>query len=103
MRGPYCLSLTANGFALKSIHGKIPADSKARFEQSSKQTLFEKFKEMVADKSVDQLEIMASLHYQSSIGTDVQKIKETVEKKQDRFTAADVDVMWSELEGYKLV
>lgn len=103
LRGPYCPSLTANGFALKSIYDRIPNEIKARCEQSRKQAMFERFKEMVAGKSVDQMEIMASLHYQSTVQDDAERIKETVQKKRDGFTAQDVGRMWDEPGRYGLV
>lgn len=103
LRGPYCPSLTVNGFALESIYGEIPAGKKPRFIRSDKQELFVKFQDMVKDKSTDQLEILASLHYQKLILDDVAKIKEAVINKRPRISKGDVDRMWDELGRYGLV
>ena len=103
LRGPYCTSLTINAFALEDIYDDIPLVPKVKFKDSDKQKLFTNFLKLVKGKNVDELEIMASLHYLKQIRNDDVEIKKKVENKQERFSVDQIDDMWSELKKWKLV
>lgn len=104
VHGPYCPSLTTNGFALESIYNEIPKEPNTKFKISTKQKLFLKFQKLMKDKTIDELEILASLHYQKILRKrDDKEAKETVEKKQERFTMNDIDKMWNELKNCELI
>ena len=103
LRGPYCTVLAANGFSLKDVYAKIPPRD-IKFDDKKSQKTFEKFLKFVKDKSVDELEIAASLHYlnQTCKIPDGQA-KSDVENKQPRFTKAQVDSVWEEMEKCQLI
>ena len=103
LRGPYCTSLTINAFALNDMYNRIPDDLKAKFEQLDKQDIFRRFQKFIAHKNIDELEILASLHYLKQTGMSEEDAKSRVEKKQGRFTRQQVEQMWGELSGQKLV
>ena len=55
-------------------------------------------------KSIDYLEIAASLHYQVAMdGMDEEGAKEVVVAKQHRFKRAWIDRIWDEIRRYGLV
>lgn len=103
LRGPYCTSLTTNAFALEDIYDDIPKDTKVKFKDSNKQKLFINFLKLVKGKSIDELEIIALLHYLKQIKGDDDKIKKVVENKQKRFTENQVNNMWDELKKWNLL
>lgn len=103
LRGPYCPSLTINAFALNDLYGRIPGDIEAKFEQVDKQRVFKRFQAFVKGKDVDELEIIASLHYLRQTGVSEKDAKSRAEAKQERFTREKVEQMWQEMETQGLV
>lgn len=101
--GPYCPSLTINAFALNDLYGRIPGDIEAKFEQVDKQRVFKRFQAFVKGKDVDELEIIASLHYLRQTGVSEKDAKSRAEAKQERFTREKVEQMWQEMETQGLV
>ncbi len=102
LRGPYCTSLTTNALALEDIYDDIP-NTKVKFRDSDKQKLFINFLKLVKGKNIDELEIMALLHYLKQIKNDDDKIKKMVENKQVRFTKDQITNMWNELKKWNLL
>ena len=103
LRGPYCTVLTSNGFRLQEIYDSIP-DRDVRFDDEKAQKMFEKFLKFVKDKSIDELEIAASLHYlKQTCAMPDSKAKSRVENKQKRFDKAQVDAIWREMEKCQLI
>lgn len=102
LRGPYCMSLTINAFALNDLYNKIP-DIAVKFEQADKQRLFKRFQDLVKGKGVDELEMLASLHYLRQTGVSEKDAKSRAEAKQERFTREKVEQMWQEMETQGLV
>ena len=102
LRGPYCTSLTINGFALNDMYGNIPDGLEAKFQSAHKQGAFRRFRSFIKGKNTDQLEILASLNYLKQTGMSDEDAKSKVEQKQERFTRKDVESMWQELSGQGL-
>ena len=88
IRGPYCSTLSTNGFALRDIYSKIPS-GKVKFENPSVQQKFEKFQNFIKDRTVDEqfLEIAASLHNLNATKTsnDVDLVQVLMNRKPGRF------------------
>ena len=65
LRGPYCSTLAASGFALTGFYGGIPAGAGMRFSSPSVHGRFERFKRFVGGRENDNafLEMAASLHF----------------------------------------
>ncbi|CAI9832122.1 conserved hypothetical protein [Nitrosopumilaceae archaeon] len=103
LRGPYCTVLTANAFVVAKFYGEIP-DRRVTFKSSLAQERFEKFLEFNRGKSVDDLEIAASLHYQSRVlHKDDGESKKAVVAKRPSFTPEMVGRVWAQMEGCGLV
>lgn len=99
LRGPYCPVLAAQGFELRHIYDKIP-DEPVEFADPSAQASFKKFLDLTRGKNMDDLEILASLHYlwRNRSDLDPNEIKSLVEKKKGcLFTKGQVSRMWTEL------
>lgn len=104
LRGPYCSNLAANGFVLEDYYPHIPRDEKIRFKGSVAQGRFLDFLKFMDGKSIDDLEIAASLHYQVAMdGMDEEGAKRVVVAKQHRFKRAWIDGIWDEIRGHGLV
>ena len=103
LRGPYCVSLTINAYALKEIYDDIP-DGEVKFKKSDPQKKFKRFLEFVKGKEIDELEIAASLHYLKKTTTlSDDKIINKVVEKQVRFTKEQVDRILEELKKCQIV
>ena len=66
MRGPYCTTLAAAGFALEDFYGQIPERPKgSRFANNTIQKRFDRFAKFIKGKVNDTkfLEAAASLHF----------------------------------------
>ena len=65
LRGPYCSTLAASGFALAGFYADIPSGAGMHFSSPSVQGRFDRFKEFVGGHENDSafLEIAASLHF----------------------------------------
>ena len=65
LRGPYCSTLAASGFALAGFYGGIPDGAGMRFSSPSVHGRFERFKRFVGGRENDNafLEMAASLHF----------------------------------------
>lgn len=66
LRGPYCTTLTAAGFALEGFYQQIPKRSKGtRFASRTIQKRFDRFTRFIKGKESDTnfLEAAASLHF----------------------------------------
>ena len=103
LRGPYCSALTGNGFELQEIYDKIPNET-IGFRNATTQGKFENFRRFIDNKSTDDLEIIASLHYLKTTKTmsDVEIINKITDKV-DRFKSERVKEMWKELKKYELI
>lgn len=103
LRGPYCTSLATNAFALQDIYEDIPNDIDTKFKDTQKQKHFLNLQKLVTSKTVDELEILASIHYLKQIKKNDSEIKKQVESKRKRFTEEQVNEMWDELKKWKLL
>lgn len=104
LRGPYCSLLAHNGFSLEEIYDKIPKDIKLKDKEDQKK--FYRFQNFVKAKTVDDLEIAASIHYLKNVrgkSMDDERIKEKVSKKQDRFTIEQVGEIWRDLKNLRII
>ena len=65
LRGPYCTTLAASGFALAGFYGDIPPGVRMSFSSPSVNGRFEGFKGFIGgrENDADFLEIAASLHF----------------------------------------
>ena len=100
LRGPYCSILATNGFELEEIYDDIP-NYKVEFKKPKTQKIFKDFLKFIKFKSVDELEIAASLHYlKLTCDSSVKDIKNKVVSKQERFTQRQVDTIWNEIKKW---
>lgn len=105
LRGPYCSTLAASGFALEQIYHKIPND-KVKFSSAVIQKRFDKFRNFIKKRNNDNdfLEIAASIHYLQKICTlNDDEIIAKVVKKQPRFTEDKVRTIYEELKKWPLI
>ena len=65
LRGPYCSTLAAAGFALDGFYGAIPEGARMRFVSPRTNGRFERFKEFIGghESDTDFLEMAASFHF----------------------------------------
>ena len=65
LRGPYCSTLAASGFALAGFYDNIPQGVRMAFSSPAVNDRFENFKRFIAgrEKDTDFLEIAASFHF----------------------------------------
>ena len=103
LRGPYCSFLTRNGYCAEEGYGQFPSGVKMRDRMDER--LFQDFLRFVKDKSTDELEISASLHYLKNKKSPMsdETIKERVQKKQKKFTKQQVDKIWDEMKKCGLI
>ena len=95
IKGPYCSTLAMKGFELQEIYDEIPQEYKTTFTNNAAQSKFERFLKFVKGRSVDDLEILASLHYLKQGGKlDDENIKKRVMEKDEGFTEPYVESMW---------
>ena len=106
IRGPYCSTLAANGFALRDIYGKIPI-GKVRFENPSVQKKFKKFQDFIKNKVIDEqfLEIAASLHNLNATKTskDMDLVQVLMDRKPGRFKEDRCREILEELKKWDLL
>lgn len=103
LRGPYCPVLTTNGFILQEIYDKVP-NREVKFQNPKSQSQFEKFLKFVRDKTVDDLEVAASIHYTKHVfNMSDSEVKKKVENKQKRFTAEQVEGIWRDMAKWGLI
>ena len=89
LRGPYCSTLAASGFALTGFYDDIPAGAAMRFSTPSVHARFKRFKEFIDGREGDNafLEMAASLHFlEGKGGLGREEALERVAKKRPEFT-----------------
>ena len=89
LRGPYCSTLAASGFALAGFYGGIPAGAGMRFSSPSVHGRFERFKQFVDGRENDNafLEMAASLHFlEEKGGLGREEALDRVASKRPEFT-----------------
>ena len=89
LRGPYCSTLAASGFALAGFYGDIPAGAGMRFSSPSVHGRFECFKRFVDGRENDNafLEMAASLHFlEGKGGLSHKEALDLVAGKRPEFT-----------------
>ena len=102
LRGPYCSTLAAAGFALAEFYEDIPDDSRMSFSSSAVHGRFESFKEFIGgyEDDTDFLEMAASFHFLEKDGRlSRDKIFEKVRNKRPSFTAPKCREVRSYLES----
>ena len=103
LRGPYCSLAAHDGYDLCDVYDSIPTGSKV-FKSAEANRKFKEFCEFVTNKSTQDLEIAATLHYcKVSEDWDVASIKKAVKDKRDEFTVEMVDRVWDGMKKAKLV
>ena len=68
--------------------------------------VFQTFLQVVKDRTTDDLEIMASLHYLKTMKSNTmsdEDIKDRIVMKQKRFTKEGVEKIWKEMKKYNLI
>ncbi len=106
LRGPYCTTLAACGFALREIYDDIPENVRLRFESDKVQREFERFAKSITkhESNEEFLEIAASMHYLRKTCTLTNdEIIEKVAKKQPDFTEKRCREIWKEMEKWNLL
>ena len=106
LRGPYCSTLAAAGFALAEFYGDIPASSNMSFSSSAVHGRFERFGEFIGgyEDDTDFLEMAASFHFlEKGGGLSRDGIFERVCNKRHNFTEARCSEVRSYLEEWGLV
>ena len=106
IRGPYCSTLSAHGFALRGIYNKIPQD-KVRFENPVVQKKFKRFQDFIKDRidDVEFLEIAASLHNLNTTeeSKDSDLVHTLVNRKPGRLKEDRCEKVLEELRKWKLL
>ena len=106
LRGPYCSTLAAAGFALAEFYGDIPAGSRMSFSSSAVHGRFEEFGEFIGgyEGDTDFLEMAASFHFLER-GSNLSRdgIFEKVCSKRRNFTEARCREVRSYLEDWKRI
>ena len=106
LRGPYCSTLAAAGFALAGFYGDIPEGSRMRFVSSVANERFERFKEFVGGREADTdfLEMAASLHFlEAGGGLSRDQIFQEVLSKRPGFSASECRRVQSRLEDWGVI
>ena len=104
LRGPYCSLLAHNGFDLQDVYDVIPDNIELKSREDRGR--FDSFQKFIKGKSIDDLEIAASLHYLNKVRRTHETDKEILRKvteKQDRFTAPQVEKIWKEMKERHLI
>ena len=106
LRGPYCSTLAASGFALAGFYADIPGGAGMHFSRPSVQGRFARFKEFIACRENDNafLEIAASLHFlEGEGGLGRKEALGKVVNRQAEFTEKRCAEVRSHLERWGLV
>ena len=106
LRGPYCSTLAACGFALEKIYDKIPDGERINFHDDRVQRRFERFTKFISghEDDIEFLEIAASLHFQKQISElNDYAIIEKVANKRPNFTKEGCVKIWEELKKWNLI
>lgn len=103
LRGPYCSLAAHDGYDLRDVYDSIPTGSKV-FKSDRANKAFKKFCRFVENKSTNDLEIAASLHYRKiTEDWDEARIKKTVKDKREEFTWDMVNRAWDDMRKAELV
>ena len=106
LRGPYCSTLAASGFALAGFYADIPSGAGMHFSSPSVQGRFARFKEFIGGRENDNafLEIAASFHFLEGEGTmGREEVLDKVVNKRAEFTEGQCVKVRSYLEKWNLV
>ena len=106
LRGPYCSTLAAAGFALAGFYGSIPEGSRMRFVSPRTNGRFEEFKEFISGREADAgfLEMAASFHFLERGGNlPRDQILQKVLSKRPNFSEDECGRVLSHLESWKVV
>lgn len=107
LRGPYCLTLAASGFALDGFYARIPENPNMHFSKPSVHERFEGFKRFVSGREadIDFLEMAASLHFLEKSGglPRAQIFERVLNKRRPRFTESGYREVQGCLEQWKLI
>ena len=106
LRGPYCSTLAASGFALAGFYGDIPEDSRMHFVSSGANERFERFREFIGGREADAgfLEMAASLHFlEAAGGLPRDQVFRRVLSKRPDFSEAECRRVQSLLEEWAVV
>ena len=106
LRGPYCSTLAAAGFALAGFYVDIPEGSRMRFVSSGANERFERFKEFISGReaNTDFLEMAASFHFLEAGGSlSRDQIFQKVLNKRPNFSEAECRRVQSRLEDWEVI
>lgn len=103
LRGPYCSSLTTNGFILQDIYRRLPKE-RIEFKDSDEQKKFERFQKFVGNKGWRKLEICASIHFIKKMnGSDNDVVDAILSKKCTDFNEEEIRTAMKEMRQWELV
>ncbi len=106
LRGPYCSTLAASGFALAGFYGDIPAGARMSFSSSAVHGRFERFGEFIGghEGDTDFLEMAATFHFlEKGGGLPSDRAFEKVSNRRPGFTEARCREVRSYLEEWGVV
>lgn len=106
LRGPYCSTLAASGFALTGFYGDIPEGSRMRFVSPGANERFERFKGFISGREADTdfLEMAASFHFLEKGGNlPRDQIFQRVLNKRPNFSEAECRRVQSHLEDWGVI
>ena len=107
LRGPYCSTLAAAGFALDGFYGRIPASPCMRFSKPSVNERFGRFKEFISghETDTDFLEMAASIHFLEKGGglSRDQIFERVLNKRLPGFAEPECRKVQEYLEQWKLI
>ena len=107
LRGPYCSTLAAAGFALDGFYGRIPKSPRMHFSKPSVHERFGQFKEFISGREADTdfLEMAASFHFLEkggSLSRD-QIFERVLNKRRPSFAEPECRRVQKYLEDWKLI
>ena len=106
LRGPYCSTLAAAGFALAGFYGDIPKGSRMRFVSPGANGRFERFRGFISgfESDADFLEMAASFHFLEKGGSlSRDQIFQRVLNKRPNFSEAGCRRAQSRLEDWGVI
>ena len=107
LRGPYCSTLAASGFALDGFYSRIPENPRMYFLKPSAHERFEEFKKFIGGRETDAnfLELAASLHFLEKGGglSRAQIFGRVLNKRRPRFTESECSKVQGYLEQWNLI
>ena len=107
LRGPYCSTLAAAGFALDGFYARIPENPRMHFSKSSVHDRFEEFKKFIRDRETDTdfLEMAASFHFLEKGGSlsRGQIFERVLNKRHPGFAESECRKVQEYLEQWNLI